>query len=535
MQLKKLILPAAALCGAALLLVPEDSQAFVTFGFQLPLTQRDFRVFNNFSDASANNNTTAHPNFPGYTGAVMAIWKGSVEWGSGAHNNGQGDSQQTSLGNGGANFDPSFQGLATGIGGANDNIHSELVGDQGGTLAFTEGVGSDGWRIRYISVWTWQDGPGAISGGTDLQGVATHEYGHALGLNHTGVSGSTMLPAIIGNGVPSRSIESDDIAGVQAIYGLKSATKPTITNVVKNTTTGQVTITGTNFGASGLEVWWTAKTNGNGVPIKNLNVTSTAGGTQIVVTPPTTAGPGDVLVKNSGTAGSVLSNAWGFDPGTTGGGGGGPVPNITAANPAILPAVTIDGPPTVTLTGTGFTGVNAVAINGVPLLDFPPQYNVVDDTTITLQFPVQPTLGNKIISVTDADGTDTITVAVVLNSGPALDLVGSDPSFILTASGAQVNVASAVNDSVILVGSWSPLPSLFPGIVSLDIGNNFTEIVQFPTQVVGLLSGYTSYNIPLSSNLPTGFKIYVQAVILPAVNPTFPLPVTNFQVGTILF
>jgi hypothetical protein len=221
----------------------------------------------------------------------------------------------------------------------------------------------------------------------------------------------------------------------------------------------------------------------------------------------------------------------GFDPN----GGGGTALDITSASPSTIPAITVDGPPTITLTGANFNGVTAVSINGVPLLDFPPQYTVVSNTSLTLQFPTQPTLGNKIIQVTGPAGTDTITVTVVANTSPVLDLINSDPGFIITATGAQVNVASAFNDSVILVGSWSPLPSLFPGIVSLDIGNNFTEIVQFPTQVVGLLSGYTSYNIPLSSNLPTGFKIYVQAVILPAVNPTFPLPVTNFQVGTILF
>jgi hypothetical protein len=531
MQLKRLILPAAVLTGAALLLVPEDSQAFVTFGFQLPLTQRDFRVFNNFSDASANNNTTAHPNFPGYTGAVMAIWKGSIEWGSGPHNNGQGDTQQTTLGNGGANFDPTFQGLATGIGGSNDNVHSELVGDQNGVLAYTEGVGDNGWRIRYLSVWSWQDGPGAISG-TDLQGVATHEYGHALGLNHTGVSGSTMLPSIIGNGVPSRSIEADDIAGVQAIYGVKAAGKPTITNVVKNTTTGQVTITGTNFAASGIEVWWTAKTNGNGVPPKNLSVVSANGGTQIVVTPPAAAGPGDVLVKNPGTAGSVLSNAWGLDPGTA---TSGPIPNITSVSPASVPAVTVDGPPTLTLTGTGFNGVTQVTINGVPLLDFPPEFTVVDDNTLTMIFPIQPTAGNKIIQVTDADGSDTINVNVVANTTPALELVNSDPVFILTAVGAKVYVAAAANDFVFLVGSWSPVPSVLPGVISLGLGNNFTEYILLPTQQVGLLSGYAEYTIPLSTNLPTGFKIYFQAGILPAANPVFPLIETNLQSGTILF
>jgi Trypsin-like peptidase domain len=228
---------------------------------------------------------------------------------------------------------------------------------------------------------------------------------------------------------------------------------------------------------------------------------------------------------------SGVTSIPGFDPN----GGGGTTLDITAASPTTVPAVTVDGPPIITLTGNNFNGVTAVSINGVPLLDLPPQFTVVSNTTLTLQFPVQPTLGIKIIQVTGPSGTDTINVSVVPNTSPVLDLANSDPGFLITAFGAQVNVASAVNDSVILVGSWSPLPSIFPGIVSLNLGNNFTEYVQFPTQQISLLSGLTSYTIPLSNNLPTGFKIYVQAVILPAVNPTFPLPVTNLQTGTVLF
>lgn len=225
----------------------------------------------------------------------------------------------------------------------------------------------------------------------------------------------------------------------------------------------------------------------------------------------------------------------GFDPNNPGGGGGPVAPNITAASPANIPALTIDGPPTVTLTGTGFTGVTAVSINGVPLLDFPPQFTVVSDTSLTLQFPVQPTIGTKIIQVTNPQGNDTFNVNVVLNTSPTLDLVNSDPNFILSAAGAQVLVASAPNDFVFLVGSWSPIPSVLPGLVSLSLGNNFTEYILLPTQQVSLLSGFTAFTIPLSNNLPTGFKIYVQAGILPAANPVFPLISTNLQVGTILF
>ena len=61
---------------------PVDTGAFSLLGHSLGSNQRDFRVFNNFTDSQANNNVIPHVNFPGATGAVMAIWKGHAEWGS---------------------------------------------------------------------------------------------------------------------------------------------------------------------------------------------------------------------------------------------------------------------------------------------------------------------------------------------------------------------------------------------------------------------------------------------------------------------
>lgn len=325
MKSLQLILPAMGLGLGALLLTPSSSEGFALLGFSLPQTQRDFRVFNNFTDAAANNNTTAHPNFPGYTGAVMAIWKGSVEWGSTLHGNGNGDSHQSAgLGSGGANFDPSFQGLATGVGGINDNIHSELSGSSGGVLAFTESPGSNGWRIRYYSGWTWDDGPGTSLGfnDIDLQGVACHEYGHAIGMAHSTASGATMLAGIIGNGVQTRSINGDDQAGVQAAYGVASASKPVITGYSISGST--VTVNGTGFDATGNEIWFTqAGAGGTGVPIKVSGLTS--GGTLLTATVPVTAGPGDILVRRNATGNAGLSNAWPFDPST----GSGPLCGFT--------------------------------------------------------------------------------------------------------------------------------------------------------------------------------------------------------------
>ena len=314
MKLKFFVLPAAAVTAASLLIAPESSEGFVLLGGSLSQNQRDVRVFNNFSDTQANNNTTAHPDWPGYTGAELAIWKACVEWSSEPHNGtGAGDPTQAQIGDGGANFDPSWQGNATSVGGSNDNTHSELSGSSGGVLAFMEGPISDGWRIRYYSAWTWQDGPGNIAFGTDLQGVATHEYGHALGLDHTTVPGSTMLASIIGNGVATRSIQSDDIAGVQAVYGAASASKPRITSVALSGGGTTLTITGTNFSATGNEVWFTQATaGGDGTPIKATGLTSN--GTVIVAGFPGNTGSGDVLVKQGGNAGhSGLSNPFAFD------------------------------------------------------------------------------------------------------------------------------------------------------------------------------------------------------------------------------
>ncbi len=312
----KLILPATALTGAALLLVPvEPAVAYSTLGGSLGYTQRDLRVYNNFPDAASNNNNIADENFPGYQGCFIAFWKGAIEWASELHGgNGNGDpAQNGSLGSGGANFDPFWAGETDDIGGSNDNVVSSVSSCSSGILAYCETPISNGWRIRMCESWTWADGPGTgTGGGMDIQGVFCHEYGHALGLGHSTLGSATMYPSVGGSGIPNRSIAADDIAGVQFIYGVRAANKPKITGVDISGNT--MTITGANFTSTDNQVWITSAlvTVPTGYPHVTVNNLG-SDGTTITLTIPATAGPGNVMVKTSGIDHDDMSNAWPVD------------------------------------------------------------------------------------------------------------------------------------------------------------------------------------------------------------------------------
>ena len=56
-------------------------------------------------------------------------------------------------------------------------------------------------------------------GQVDIQGVATHEFGHQAGMNEIVTQGATMYPYISGTGESARTIEQADKNCIQSIYG----------------------------------------------------------------------------------------------------------------------------------------------------------------------------------------------------------------------------------------------------------------------------------------------------------------------------
>lgn len=414
MKIIKLALPAVALGAAAFFTIPAGLSAYSTLGVSLSATETGFQVYQaSFTDAASNNNNVADANFPGATGAAMACWKAAAEWNSELRGgNGNGDPHQNGgLGSGASNFDWQYEGVATNGGGNNSSviICTGFIG--AGVFAVT-GPTSNGWYMAFDNSpnnnWNWVDGPGNETGGnsTDIEGIAVHEIGHALGLGHSGVGNATMFAGTTPSGSYSlRSVESDDIAGEVAIYGSKSATKPKITALTGNVYVGGViTLTGANFSATGNEVWFTKNYNGSTsgtppAPVKVTNVSSTSGGTIINVTVPSGVAKGDVIVRANGAIGHDRKSApfpFNLQTGPTL-----PIISSFSPNPIAIAATSL---PILTISGANFTGATSVKIGTRTYTAG--QFTIVNDSTITVDFNPPPNeAGNVNVQVSTATQT----------------------------------------------------------------------------------------------------------------------------------
>jgi hypothetical protein len=325
-NLLKLGFGSAALIAASGMTITESAESYTTLGHKLGTSQRDIRVHNNFDDSASNNNTTEHANWPGYTGADLAMWKAAAEWNSDSFGDGTGDGTQGNVGDGGANFSAIWNGSASGFTTGQNIVHAPNISG-GGAIAWMFG-GSNGWSIEFIdNDFNFADGPDGINGSQmDIQGVGCHEYGHSLGLGHSNTNGATMYYATSNGVTGTRSIHSDDKAGVQAVYGVQDAAMPYISSISGSLSGGgTAVVVGGNFTATACRLWFNSDVldggSGGGEVYKLNNLTSTGGGTQISFTVPNSGiEAGGVHVKLDG-GGESLSEGHPFDYG--GGSGGG--------------------------------------------------------------------------------------------------------------------------------------------------------------------------------------------------------------------
>lgn len=259
MKLRTLLAPAALVVLAVVLLGPTRSAraGFTTNGIKLVPSYTFYWILDNFSDPESNDNLAHDPNVPGANGAALAIRKAAIEWCSGTYGDGSGDPTQPNLGDGGSRLDFWFGGLTSSPGGAFQSHCSALSGAGGctpGILAFSTllPAGSvESFLMRFCDAgYVFADGPSQILPNEyDLQSVAAHEFGHLAGLGHTTPDcgdAPTMSPTILPGDVSNRSIEAEDIAGVQAVHGVQPANDPVITGVSVDGS-GNLVVSGANF------------------------------------------------------------------------------------------------------------------------------------------------------------------------------------------------------------------------------------------------------------------------------------------------
>jgi len=84
-----------------------------------------------------------------------------------------------------------------------------------------------------FTFYTGASGCGSVSNSAYLEDIATHELGHALGLNHSASTDATMYPSYGYCSQALRTLASDDIAALQSLYGTSggsaSNTAPVVT------------------------------------------------------------------------------------------------------------------------------------------------------------------------------------------------------------------------------------------------------------------------------------------------------------------
>jgi hypothetical protein len=126
---------------------------------------------------------------------------------------------------GGVNFGFVYAGPTTQTTNTNDGVNLIVFRNaSSGSAIATTYWWSSGTRIIDADIVLWDGafrfftGTTGCASGFYIEDIASHEFGHALGLGHSASAAATMYPSTSTCDQRNRSLDADDIAGVRALY-----------------------------------------------------------------------------------------------------------------------------------------------------------------------------------------------------------------------------------------------------------------------------------------------------------------------------
>jgi hypothetical protein len=133
-----------------------------------------------------------------------------------------------------AAFQFQYAGSSTVTTNTNDGVNVVMFRNaSSGSAIATTYWWSSGSRIIDADIVFWDGafkfftGSTGCSGGFYIEDIAAHEFGHVLGLGHSTVASATMYPSVSSCATGNRTLDPDDIAGVEALYPPGSLSIPT--------------------------------------------------------------------------------------------------------------------------------------------------------------------------------------------------------------------------------------------------------------------------------------------------------------------
>lgn len=175
-------------------------------------------------------------------------------------------------------------------------------------------------------------------------------------------------------------------------------------------------------------------------------------------------------------------------------------------------------PAPIELTGTNLGSVTSVTVGGAAA-----NFVLTTPTTLRVTPPSPMNIGQQPVVVTNSVGSSAPLQLTVTGNHPSVLTLGS---ILLRNFPLPLAMHSDAGWVGLPVFSFSDQPSVAPGLISLGVGNGFTDLTQMPFLVAGP-NGAAQYGVSLPPEAPVGAFLYWQLITFNPANPVLPLEVSN--------